>query len=157
LHGVEQAACDTELLHQANGNSGHFVLYRELQEAFFGDRRPAQRSRIGRLFERNSKASFPDKASAYAKYAYELIRDARRELLTLDAENVRKVEWRNMRRGHDAIEKKVGPVEPDGQGRYWGIGSSHISTMLSTVVQGEPTDFESQLKAVEERMWIWGF
>lgn len=105
------------------------------------------------------QGQFPSatKVQNYARYVYELIRDARRQLKALDPQAVQQVELRNIVRGHEAIEKKVGPPVPDKDGMYWGVSTAGFPMMLSTIVVGEPDDFDSRLANSKKNLSLWGF
>lgn len=98
-----------------------------------------------------------EEAMNYARYVFEVIRDNYAALKELDAEAVRKVELRHFRLGHEAIEAKAGPPKPGKDGLYRSASSSPMPMMFSSVIKGEPTDFDSRLARSKENLWLWGF
>lgn len=93
----------------------------------------------------------------YARYVFELIRDARAAMQELDAEAVRKAELRHYVRSHAAVEAKAGPPKPDKNGRYWGPGNMAMGLMLTQMAVDEPTDFDARLESARKNIGRWGF
>lgn len=98
-----------------------------------------------------------EEAMKYARYVFELIRDTHAAVKELDADAVRKVELRHFRLGHQAIEMKAGPPKPGKDGLYRSATSSPMPLMFSSVIKGEPTDFDSRLARSQKNLWLWGF
>lgn len=85
------------------------------------------------------------------------VADSYEALKELDADAVRRVELRHFRLGQQAIEAKAGPPKPDKDGLYRRATSSPMPLMFSSIIKGEPTDFDSRLARSKENLWLWGF
>jgi hypothetical protein len=104
------------------------------------------------------QGQFPTRAEVedYARYVFDLIFRTIRELEDRYPDAILHTRLRQSQRGRDVIEKKVGPPQPDQDGRYWSVSGSELITMLSTFVKGRPDDFDSRLADAKDRLWLWG-
>lgn len=93
----------------------------------------------------------------FARYVYELILETRKAIVSLDADAVRKVEFKHWHRGQDAVQAKASGPWRTSDGRYRSPTGAAYSMMLKSGMNGAPDDFDSRLSASKANLWLWGF